>query len=800
MKDPTAFRRLAWGVGMVVGAVAGPAHAQLPGGAATTAARADVLQEVVVSARKREESVQEVPLTVNAFTAEQIEERGIGDLKDLASNTPGLIFFTPTDRTVSRIAIRGMSQVTPAGDTTRDIASVFIDGVYYSGQTAGIAFDDIERVEVIKGPQSAYFGRATFAGAINFITKKPSDEFEARIDASAAEYYDYGSRLSVNVPLISETLAMRAVAGYDYRGGQYKDANDDRRLGTQRDAYGVLTTSFTPGDAFSALLRLSYTENTDGAPASQMIARRTLTNIGAHNCGPFANGAVTNLGRPTTLYCGELHFQGQPDLNFAVPSPANTIVAFDEPRTERDMFTATLNLDIDLPAGLTLTSLSSYQTEELTSVLDFDRTNIDAYWSETLRDQDTITQEFRLASDPQERLRWMLGAYYLDQDYYTQARFIFGTLPAFGPLRGTVGAPQPNPKKITNEAVFASIGFDVTDKFEVSLEGRYQEDKVESPAPGSGLPQLDVESNAFLPRILLSYQADEDTNLYLNVARGNQPTQGNPLLLFLTDAQRDVLATKWNIPLIVPEAKVLNYEIGLKKTLADGRAIFNTALFYAQWKDKQDTKTALEDFNGDGVISTTASGAAREAFTGQAAVAGDQDIYGIEVESRFLVTDAFEVGLAAAYSRSKFANDTTSNLVYRFFGGDTVTQTATIGGRKEGFVPDFSATAYVQYRAPLSDSLDWSARADGLFVGTRYESLLNGAETGDSFDLNVAFGLHTENWSATLWVKNVFDDDTLESINYQGDSADDPFGFRLYGVEASLPNKRQVGINMSYSF
>lgn len=380
------------------------------------------------------------------------------------------------------------------------------------------------------------------------------------------------------------------------------------------------------------------------------------------------------------------------------------------------MYTASLNLDIELPADLTFTSLSNYQTEEQKSVMDYDLTNVDAYWAESLRDQDTITQEFRLASDPNQRLRWMTGVYYLEQDYYTQARFAYGTLPAFraAGLTGTATAPQPNPKEVENRAVFASVSFNVTDRFEVALEGRYQNDKITAPAQGVTVPRFVVESSAFLPRLLLKFNADDATNLYLNVAKGNQPTQGNPQLQFLAPERRAELATSWGIPLVVPESRILNYEVGLKKTLADGRANFNTALFYSQWSDKQDTKSALIDFNGNGVVDLGLGGANRESFSGQAAVAGDEDVYGVEIETRFLVTSALEIGGAATWTKVDFKPGATSNLVYRFFGGDAITQTAQIDGRKEGFIPDLSATAYLQYRAALTGSLDWRARGRHL--------------------------------------------------------------------------------------
>lgn len=772
-------------IGLCVAALMG-----VPAGTMAAPADGPVLEEVVVTARKQQESLQDTPLTVNAFTEAQITARGIESVQDLAAYTPGLTFLTPTDRSAGRIAIRGMSQVTPSGDTTRDIASFFIDGIYYSGATPGLTFNDIERVEVIKGPQSAYFGRATFAGAINFVTKAPAKEFGAEVALRAAQFGEEEVNVSVEGP-IGDKVAMRLAGGFNEKDGQYTNALNGDKLGAEESTFAAWTTQFDPTDNLSARLRLSYTKQEDGSPASQLLARRTMASPGSHNCGPFAPAALTNLGVPNTLYCGELKFSGEPALNDGLPTRARGRFAFDENRLEREFKSASLSIDYKLANDWTISSLTGYQDEDMQAVQDFDRTSISTYFSEILRDQDILTQELRLASSSEGRLRWLGGLYYLEQDYVTQATFIFGEF--FGPTAGTNAAPQVNPKSIENTAAFGSIALDFAEDWTLSLEGRYQIDKIATPRVG--LSDFELETKTFLPRAILEWRYSDDGKIYLNVAKGNQPTQGNPSLLTRTPAALEIFARN-NVFVEVPEATVVSGELGAKTSWRDDSITVNVAAFYSKWKDKQDTRAVIEDFNGDGDAIDTG-----EINTGLASTSGDETVYGFEIETRAQLTQAFQTGLAVSWHKVEFDNFR-SNLLYRFYGGDVASQTASAKGREEGFVPDLSGTLYGEVRlpAPAVGEGEWVGRADVIYVGTRWASILEGTETGASTDVNLRFGYEGEHVSVGIYGMNVFDDDTLESIAYQGSAADDPVRFRLYSVEAVLPKKRQFGITASYRF
>ena len=168
---------------------------------ATAGAEADSA-EILVTARKREESLQSVPVSVQAFTSEALEASNILNLEGIAAFSPGVQLFQNVDRGYGQVFIRGLQNTPPVGDTSRELASIFIDGIYFTGGVAAINTDNIERVEVIRGPQSALFGRSTFSGAINFITRTPGNELSAEFAATAATYDEYWISVCINSRLL----------------------------------------------------------------------------------------------------------------------------------------------------------------------------------------------------------------------------------------------------------------------------------------------------------------------------------------------------------------------------------------------------------------------------------------------------------------------------------------------------------------------------------------------------------------------------------------------------------------------
>lgn len=746
------------------------------------------LEEVVITARKITETLQEVPLPITAFSSRQLEERGIRDVRDLAAFTPGLTFTTPTDRASGSIYIRGMSQISGTGDTTRDIVSVFIDGVYYAGAAPSLGFDDLERVEIVKGPQSAFFGRSTFGGAINFITRTPGNENHADVSLRIGEFKDQGLKFSLEGPLAQDKLAARLTGSYSDYGGQYTNALGGGALGAQRQKSGSLSLAFTPAENLSARLRVSYTDQHDGAPAVQLLSR-----LPQHNCGPFGG---TNRGGPARLFCGEVTFSGAPSLNPALPAAGLGKFGFDSPGLRRSYKTATLNTDWKLGGGYTLSLLGGYQKEKQEAVADFERTPSDIWFSDALRDQKATSEELRLTSPQDQKLRWLAGLYNLKQDYFTNGNFMVGTgnplavfLPSVFPV-GTATNFFPVKKVIENKAVFASVSFDVTEALKLSLEGRYQKDSLATAQQAGG--SLSFDTKKFLPRFIADFRLNEHAKLYFNASRGDQPTTGNAQVTELSAANQARVAAI-GLYVVVPEATVTNFEVGTKTSWNDGRVIANASLFYLKWTGKQGVRGFQIDLNNDGIINTAATGAARENFNAQAYLAGDENIYGIDFETRAKVTDNLQLGAAFALSHLKITK-LQDDLYSRYFG------TLDASGQQEGLVPRSSGTLFGEYTHPVGDDYKGFVRADVTYIGKRYDSILNKAFVAATTRVNLKTGFDTKHVNVTLYVDNLFDNDNVESASYQGDSAIDPFAFLPASDETVLPRKRQVGLTATYRF
>jgi iron complex outermembrane recepter protein len=255
------------GIALLSGATA--ASAQESAGAAG-------LDEVVVTARKRVESIQDAPLTIQAFTADQIDERGVESIADLSKFAPGLTFNQGSSRAASDFSIRGMTQVSPVGDNRKDLVTVFIDNVPYIGNPSAIGSEDLARVEVIKGPQSALFGKATFGGAISLITTTPGDETKGRVSVTAGSYGDRRLSGALEGALIEGKLSGRIVADFNEFDGYYQNVFGGR-LGATEQRYLSGTLNFTPTEDLSIRLRYSDRQDEDGPAPSVLIARSPRT-------------------------------------------------------------------------------------------------------------------------------------------------------------------------------------------------------------------------------------------------------------------------------------------------------------------------------------------------------------------------------------------------------------------------------------------------------------------------------------------------------------------------------------------
>lgn len=293
----------------------------------TALAQQFAVEEIVVTARRRDERLQDIPLAITAFTAQDIENAGIQDLSDLAMQTAGLEFnqrgsgSRQVGRINSAIRMRGVFQSTA---DHRQTTSVFIDGIYVLGTAVSIGLHDLERVEVIKGPQSAFFGRNTFAGAINYITKTPSlDEYETNVDFSMATYDKFDGNIITSGPLVEGKLSFQVNARLYTRGGEWP-TTDGGILGDEKSSYLSGMLYGEPNDNWSFKVRGYYQKDDDGPPVSGLIRGRFADTCSGTSIERF--DADNNIATffPTEYICGDIPkfgYSEQADSNSPYASP-----------------------------------------------------------------------------------------------------------------------------------------------------------------------------------------------------------------------------------------------------------------------------------------------------------------------------------------------------------------------------------------------------------------------------------------------------------------------------------------------
>ncbi len=252
------------------------------------------VEELVTTARRTEENVLEVPIAITSFGEDQIDRAGIRSLDDIAANTPGLTFNNFFGQDLSKPVIRGIAPLDILGGEAN--TAIYIDGVYVSAESAiNTAFVDVERIEVLKGPQGAYFGNNAFSGAINYVTLRPTDQFTSKAEVQAGDNGKLLAKGTLAGPIVGDVLSGRVSALYDDFDGTYSNAAG---LGQDIGGYQYNNVSgslfFTPSDRFSAQFSLYYSDDEIDPPA------QTTTPA---NCSPSIDpSAITSL----LNYCGDL--------------------------------------------------------------------------------------------------------------------------------------------------------------------------------------------------------------------------------------------------------------------------------------------------------------------------------------------------------------------------------------------------------------------------------------------------------------------------------------------------------------
>jgi len=773
------------------------------------------LETITVTARRIDEQLQKVPLPITAITADVIEDKGFVDIRDIAAFTPSFSFRSGFGRDGDRPVIRGMSNI--QGEPN---ASFFIDGVYVSGDISGYGLENLERVEVIRGPQSAAFGRRTFSGAVNFITRRPGNEPTGKFTLGGGSY---GQRKLTGFyagPIVEDLLSFDISAVYDETDGLFYNpvAGEDNIGGTK--TIGMFSSLlWKPIDGLEVLGRFGYQQNRD----QHFAIRRqgsALNNCFLPEIIGTQPGSNFPIGRTRTrgYFCGVPNTPSQ----FPINTPDFDLAGFGA-GLKRDNLRSSVVADYTLANAWTLTSTSSYNETKEYSGIDQDYSEIRGFGGafETFGESDLYdwSQDLRITTDTSAPIYGILGAYYYKE---TRGPGFNGSLSGFNTAPLFRRAPvQPNPTdpadEVINKAVYGFVEWKFDDQWAASFEVRFARDNISSggrdvrtvntPPPPRTFVRLfsqEEEFSSTTPRVTLSYQLDDNINLYGLASKGTKPGGFN------NDVQRADLSDASRAALIADgltsfeEEKAWNYELGFKSDLLDNTLRLNASLFWIQWDNQQLTESRSVSLVNNAPFLTS--------FTTNV---GESRIRGFELEGQWVITSNLLANFSYSYNDAEIIDFISQDQADLFCNVPRPTldlACANAAGNALPRVPKNQAAVGLTYGGTFGNGWGWFANGDLSFESSRFTQVDNLAETGSSTQLNLRFGVDVgDSWRWTVFVNNATDDDTPEDIlryvnpalfisvpNLLPAPATTATNVRDFAISA--PRPRMYGLNVTYRF
>ena len=702
-----------------------------------------VLEEVIVTAQKREENIQAVPIAVSAFSSEVIRNAQMVTMDDVARHVPG---FTVTNfnPVTPQPFMRGVGS-SPSDAGSDASVGVFIDGVY-AGRAGGYRAElyDIQRIEVLRGPQGTLFGRNVAGGALNILTNAPDSETAAKLELTGGNYSLFQAKGMVNGEL-TDGLAGRLAFITRERDGH----TDNTVTGTEvrdEDNWSVRgRLRWDATDALSVLLSSEYTEDDLTGPAARNYE------------GPDPTPVLEDLG-----------------IGFLAPALLPTSPdAFDieagvDGSAKREMSSVTLQLDWELEIGV-FTSVTGYRDndydffDDLLGLAFIPEAGIPPLLTNSAdENSDQWSQELRLNSLSGD-VEWTVGLYYLEEDVER--------VETFTPLDLPVSFDQQ--VDTTSYAVFGQFSYPLSDAWSFTLGGRYSYDEKDfdlvtsGVEVGFGLLTPDPENpdagavnfaasdddswSNFSPRLSLEYTPVEASLVYLTVSQGYKSGGYNGQASNKTFAQ-----TPFN------EEEVVNYEVGFKTDFLERRARLNMAAFYMDYDDLQ-VFIVSEESTASVIVENAA----------------ESDIYGVEAEFYYSPFDELDFSLTYAYLDAELGD----NDIPEADEGNSLTRS-----------PEHAASIAVQYSYPLEGVGDLLLRADYAWQDDIY-FILDNPEKSKQDDyglLNLRVALQgSSGWELALWGKNVTDEE------YWIHAIDPSYGLDL-GASGIMGDPRTYGVTGTY--
>lgn len=607
----------------------------------------NALEEVVVSARKRQETLQEVPVVVNVLTESAIERQRIEGIKDIATIVPGMYASKTISGTSGFIFLRGVG--TGAGNPSFDQAvAINMDGMgVNSAQMLQAGMVDLKQIEVLKGPQALFYGKNSPGGVIAIHTNDPGDEFELEVTGMYETVANEKTLQGVISGPLSDTFGARLAFGYSEANDHWVDVVSGDRFETGPEgqiqtafetdnieletSYFLATLQWEPTDNFSAKLKLAHMEDNESGPVYAGIQKTycagsepqsvTYPIAGVNGCEADDVAISPGLNPDLAWQLKDGQFVGESDNYF----------------TNENNF-AVLEMNYEMGNGLTLTSVTGYFDNEEDRLADASFEIASALITNQLTELEQWSQEIRLVSNYDGNVNFALGAFYEDKEFRQDNETIGGFIryaPALVPIAGNLPfglGRQAVHQEGTSYSAFAQVIWDINDQWTLAGGGRYSYEEKElsmrarltgTPLFGyPDVPWVDVpiadpknDWNNFSPEVTLSYQLNDDIMFFASYREGFK--SGGYDSSFGAFRALGVVSGAPPLDVIYNEEAVDGFEVGMKSTLLDGSLRFNVTAYSYDYEDLQ-----LARFDGGG------GGISFSIFN-----AGKASIEGVEVET-----------------------------------------------------------------------------------------------------------------------------------------------------------------------
>lgn len=728
-------------------AAAQSAAAQTASQSAASDTEAAQVQDIVVTAQKRSERLQDVPIAITAITAQTIQNRRTLDLVDLSNQAPGLQIKSDDNGANPRIFIRGVG-VNDFNPATNSAVGIYADGVYVASPLAQrLAFFDLQQVEVLRGPQGTLYGRNTTGGAINVASRLPGNEPEADLSVEYGRFNSVNVQGGVSAPLVADTLSVR-LAGLYQRDDGYTLNRLTGHYGNNTDRWALRgTVHFTPTANVTDNLVVSGGRSSGGSiwAYNRSLIPQTPEAAGPDGlCMPayYTSGQCTNiLGYANTskdLYQGDYSFEGKDKV---------------------DLVTISNTLTVDLGA-VSIVSVTGYQHASRNDQEETDASPIPVLTASYIARQNTVSQELRLQSNGHTPLRYVIGGYYAHD--YLNNNSSYDVLPPLQMgdtldevMQGIGLFAWPLTQKVDSYAAFGQLDYDLTDKLTLTGGVRYSSDHkdyhYDSLAAGLPVPIFTYDGSktfdSVTGKVGLQYRLSSSANIYASYNRGAK--SGGFFSGQATDPA-DIGPYK--------DETVNAYEIGAKTEWLDHTLRANISAFYYDYKNLQ-VYTTVED----GLIT-------RQLFTN----ASSARIYGGELELQATPTRGLTVSLNAAYL----------NATYRDFksaGND-------YSGNTLPSAPKVSVQGSIdwQHKTPLGTlvaNAGLSFRSKVYFDTSNAERLTDQARA--FADARLGIRVARDRLEIGAWGKNLFDETNISDITQVPTLGFDVFSVappRTYGL------------------